>query len=49
MLKYVTGICILLFVGFAGGNIMWTSIEIAIAFSLVEWIQNGGPRPPRGT
>ena len=49
MLKYVTGIYILLFVGFAGGNIMWTSIEIAIAYSLVEWIQNGGPRPPRGT
>ena len=49
MIKYVIGICILLFVGLAGGNIIWTALEIAIAYSLVEWIQNGGPKPPRGT
>ena len=47
IVRYITGIAILFFVGFTGCNILWTSVEIAIAFSIVDLIQRGGPNPPR--
>jgi hypothetical protein len=48
MIKYIIGIFVLLFVGFAGGNIVWTSVEISIAYTLLDMIENG-PKPPGGT
>ena len=47
-IKYVVGIGVLFMTGLMGGNIIWTSIEIALFYSILEFFEGGG-RPPRGT
>jgi hypothetical protein len=49
MIKYILGIAILLFVGIAGGNLIWTSIEIGLVYGIIDMLDEGGPRGPRGT
>jgi len=36
-------------IGFTGGNIIFTAIEIAVIYSILEGYQDGGPRPPGTT
>ena len=47
-IKYVVGIGVLFMTGLLGGNIMWTSIEIGLFYSILEFFEGGG-HPPRGT
>ena len=47
-IKYIVGIGVLFMTGLMGGNIIWTSIEIALFYSILEFFEGGG-QPPRGT
>jgi hypothetical protein len=49
MIKYIIGILILIIIGFTGGNIIFTAIEIAVIYSVLDVYDDGGPRPPGTT
>jgi len=45
--KYFLGIFILFVTGLMGGNIIWTSIEIGLMYTLLDYFD--GRNTPRGT
>tara|TARA_B110000495_G_C22795344_1_gene464717 strand:- start:340 stop:486 length:147 start_codon:yes stop_codon:yes gene_type:complete len=48
MIKYIVGILILTIIGFTGGNIMFTAIEIGVVYSILEMSEDDN-NTPRGT
>jgi|TARA_B110000263_G_C15309044_1_gene511990 hypothetical protein len=48
MIKYIVGVLILTIIGFTGGNIMFTAIEIGVVYSILEMSEDDN-NTPRGT
>ncbi len=49
IVKYSTGIIILIVVGLTGGDIIWASIQIGVIYGAIEWIDDRSPPPSGGT
>ena len=48
MIKYIVGVLILTMVGFTGGDIIFTAIQIAVVYSILEMCEDDN-NTPRGT
>ena len=42
-LKYATGVMVLFWVGLTGGNIFLTSIQIGIAYTILDYFDSNTP------